>query len=409
MNRPIRKMMSSGPDSRIVSLRLLQAPALLLLILQLSLLPSRDACAQGDPLQIGGYVQGMPVWMKADFPPPIRGDSFLEYRVQNRFNLRWDLSSRMAFHGSLRTRLFAGDLVQEIPFYADAIDRDDGWADLSWLIAERERWILHTIPDRLYAEWNSSDWSVQIGRQRINWGINTVTNPNDLFNIYSFYDFDYPERPGSDAIRIRHFTGTLSRWEVAVSPSRDSRNSTAALLYGFNRNGYDIQLIGGLYREMIAAGGGWAGSIGQTGFKGEVMGFVELRDRPGRGNNLITTISADHMFSNSLFLTVEGVYNLSGGRNRFLLTGEILSSDNPTFSRYQFTAQASYPFSPIVNGSLATIWYPDEHSLFISPSLTWSILQDLDLNLIAQLFRGEENSVFAGAGHVMAASLRWSF
>src|SRR5690606_1804413 len=156
----------------------------------------------------------------------------------------------------------------------------------------------HTIPDRLYAEWNSSDWSVQIGRQRINWGINTVTNPNDLFNIYSFYDFDYPQRPGSDAIRIRHFTRTLSRREAAGSPSRDSRNSTAALLYGFNRNGYDIQLIGGLYREMIAAGGGWAGSIGQTGFKGEVMGFVELRDRPGRGNNLITAISADHMFSN---------------------------------------------------------------------------------------------------------------
>lgn len=28
-------------------------------------------------------------------------------------------------------------------------------------------------------------------------------NPNDWFNTYNYFDFDYEERPGTDAIRVR--------------------------------------------------------------------------------------------------------------------------------------------------------------------------------------------------------------
>ena len=34
------------------------------------------------------------------------------------------------------------------------------------------------------------------GRQRINWGQTFVWNVNDVFNAYSYFDFDYKERPG---------------------------------------------------------------------------------------------------------------------------------------------------------------------------------------------------------------------
>ncbi|MEX0894312.1 MAG: hypothetical protein WDZ36_01025, partial [Balneolaceae bacterium] len=72
-------------------------------------------------------------------------------------------------------------------------------------------------------------------------------------------------------------------------------------------------------------------------------------------------------------------------------------------------ANGSYPFSPILNGSLAMIYYPDETAVFISPSVTWSVLQDLDLNVLTQLFIGSEESVFQNAGNVAAASLKWNF
>ena len=366
--------------------------------------------AQSDDIRIGGYLQGMPVRISADLPEPLGSEAYWEYRLQNRLNLKWYISSELSFSWEMRTRLFAGDLVQDIPFYADAIDVDPGYADLSLLVEENDTWLLHYIPDRLNLDWYTDEWRVTAGRQRINWGINSVSNPNDLFNIYSFYDFNYPERPGSDAIRIQHFLDWASRVEVAYSPAREARNSVAAGMYTFNKGGYDIQMITGYYKNNWALGGGWAGSISQTGFKGEVMAFVDLENVAGEpSSNIVAALSADHMFSSSLFLIAEILYNKNGGLDQFVLLGEQLSAENPSYSRYQFTTQASYPFSPIFNGSFAAIYYPDESAAFLSPSVTWSVLQNLDLNLLGQLFVGSENSAFSTAGNVFAGSLTWYY
>ena len=372
--------------------------------------------AQTDNLRISGYVQGMPVWISADLPEPFDTDSFWEFRLQNRLNVQWFMTSNLTFNWQMRTRFFAGDLVNElndIPglSYADLIDIDDGIVNLSWVIAERDSWLLHYIPDRLNLEWQNGDWRVIAGRQRVNWGINMVTNPNDLFNIYSFYEFDYPERPGTDAIRIQHFIDWASRVEVAFSPARDMRNSVGAALYGFDARGYDVQLIAGYFRHMLTAGGGWAGNIGESGFKGEVMFFAGLDETPdgNRETNLIAALSVDHMFENSLFLVVEGLYNKEGGRDEFLLLGEPLSANNPSFSRFQFTTVGSYPFNPVWDGSLALILYPDERAVFISPSITHSLTQDIDVNILAQIFAGSDDSVFSNAGSVIAGSVKWNF
>lgn len=270
--------------------------------------------------------------------------------------------------------------------------------------------MLHYIPDRLNMEWNRNDWRVTLGRQRINWGINTVSNPNDLFNIYSFYDFDYPERPGSDAVRIQRFLDWSTRIELAYSPASDIRESVGAIMFATNSHGYDFQMIGGYYQNQIALGGGWAGSIRQSGFKGELMLFSSLDDESDKKRtNFVMGISADHMFDNSLFLVVEGFYNYAGGRDDFLLFGSSLSADNPSFSRYQFMAQVSYPFSPIWNGSFAAIWYPDEEALFMSPTLSYSIHQNVDINLLTQIFIGSSDSAFGSAGSVAMASIKWHF
>jgi hypothetical protein len=115
------------------------------------------------------------------------------------------------------------------------------------------------------------------------------------------------------------------------------------------------------------------------------------------------------MFDNSLFLIVEALYNKNGGRDDFLLLGEPLPADNPSFSRFQFSTSASYPFSPILNGSLSAILYPDEEALFLSPSLTWSAFQDVDVNLLTQIFIGSDDSAFSSAGSVIAGSIKWNF
>jgi len=407
----------------------------LLALLFGTLLPEPARGQLGDNLHVRGYVQGMPLRISADLPEPLGDGNWMEYRLQNRINVRWTPSTHVTFHWQMRTRLFAGDLVRDInrwaddiqdiqryteaidvndiphiQRYAEAIDVDDGLVNMSWLIAEEDSWLLHYIPDRLFLEWNRGDWNVRMGRQRVNWGVNMITNPNDIFNIYSFYDFDYPERPGSDAIRIQRFLGFSSRMELAVSPDRDLENSVAAMLYSFNTRGYDIQLIGGYYRERIATGAGWAGNLRDAGLKGEVMFYADIDETDGsRATNFIASASIDYMFPNSLFLVTEALYNKEGGMDEFSLLAEPLTPDNPSFSRFQFTAHGSYPIHPLLDGTLAAIWYPDEQAVYLSPSATLSVMTDLDLQVLAQVFVGSDDSAFANAGNVVMASLRYNF
>ncbi len=364
----------------------------------------------GDNLRIRGYVQGNPVWISAELPEPIGDETWMEYRLQNRLNVRWDAASSLTFHWQMRTRFFGGDLVRDFPEYGDGIDTDDGLVNFSWMIARQDSWLLHYIPDRLYSELDRGNWNVRVGRQRVNWGVNMITNPNDIFNIYSFYDFDYPERPGSDAVRIQRFLGFGSRLELAVNPARELENSVAAALYAFNTRGYDVQLIGGYYRSRMASGAGWAGNLRDAGFKGEVMYYADLEEEQGdRETNIIAALSLDYMFPNSMFLVTELLYNKEGGMEEFQLMTFELAPDNPSLSRYQFTAQGTYPIHPLVDGSLATIIYPDEEAVFVSPSVTWSVITDLDFTVLAQFFAGSDDSVLSNAGNVITATLKYNF
>ena len=80
---------------------------------------------------------------------------------------------------------------------------------------DSSRWVFHIMLDRLYAEYTYKNFEAKVGRQRINWGINMAFNPNDIFNAFSYFDFDYEERPGSDAILLKYYTGIASSIEVA--------------------------------------------------------------------------------------------------------------------------------------------------------------------------------------------------
>jgi hypothetical protein len=101
--------------------------------------------------------------------------------------------------------------------------------------------------------------------------------------------------------------------------------------------------LAGYYRHRLALGGGWAGSIGGAGFKGEATWFHDIEEEAGtdRGN-IVASTGLDYMFANGTFGVVEFLYN--GGYNRrpgevFMIT-EPLRPDNIMFSKYAVTLSA---------------------------------------------------------------------
>ncbi len=361
-----------------------------------------------QPPRLGGYIRGMPaIRLDGDF-----GDPTFSNVIHNRLNLRWDLGSNFHFAVEGRNRLLYSQMFRDFPEIADFLAEDAGLLDLSWLWLSDAALVGHSMADRLYGDWRMESWHVRVGRQRINWGITLVSNPNDLFNTYSFFDFDYPERPGADAVRIRHFLGHLSSIELAVSPGRESRETVAAGLVKINRWNYDLQALAGYFRHRAALGLGWAGSIGGAGFKGEATWFYDMEEQPGvaRGN-LVASTGMDYMFGTGTFGVIEFLYN--GGHQRqpdpvFMIT-QPLRPDNIMFSRYAVTINAQHPFSPILQGGMAVMALPDIEALFLMPSLDYSLARDLDLEFVGQIFLGGEGTLLDQAGSGFFLALQYSF
>ncbi len=331
---------------------------------------------------VGGYVKDMATFNFA-------GDdsTLIDNLIHNRVNLAWYPTQHLTGKLEFRNRIFFGDLVSLFPFYGELIDVNNDYFDLSWMPVNTNDLVIHTMIDRVYFEWNKDDWEVTLGRQRINWGMNLAWNPNDIFNAYSFFDFDYEERPGSDALRIKKYTGYASEMEFAIKMTEDFEDLTTAFKYQINQWNYDIQFMGGLMKNNMVLGTGWAGNIWNAGFKGELtyLNSLDINENDG----FLASISVDYLFGNSLYLNASGLYNSYGGESpNLFLVNTSSNLDIRSVSPYTWSTflQGNYPIHPLVNVGLSTILFPSDVSLFINPFVTYSITSNLDLDLISQLF-----------------------
>ncbi|MGM0505837.1 MAG: hypothetical protein ACQER4_01470 [Bacteroidota bacterium] len=335
--------------------------------------------------------------------------SVWEHHLYQRLESIYIYSPSFSVHANLRTRLIRSSWLDERPGYDEQLKGTEGVLPLSTTLLNRNTWFLHSELDRMYGDWSSGKWTIRAGRQRINWGISIFTNPHDIFNIHSPYDLFYPEKPGTDAIRIQYFPGSLSRLEIAYSPGTSYRRTTAGARYQFHHNGYDLHLLTGLFRERFVAGIGWAGQLGLTGFKGEWSWFEDL---PGSTESTLGhwagSISLDHLFSSSLYLLVEGVYNASDGVDPARPNRYELRPDNPSLSSTQFLLQGQWTRHPLYQPGVMTGLYPADEALFLAPSLQLSLLQDLDLQIVSQLFFSSSDT-FSSRGRSLYASLSWNF
>lgn len=332
--------------------------------------------------------------------------------IHNRINLKWKPSTSFQINGAVRNRLYNGYTVRHTPGYGVLLSRDAGLVDLSWNWIDSRDAVLNTSIDRLYATWYTGNWEFDIGRQRINWGKTYVWNPNDLFNTYSYLDFDYEEKPGSDAIRIQYFSGFASGYEFAFKPDRHHlKESVGAFLIRQHWGLYDIQFLGGYYHDQAVVGGGWAGSIGDAGFKGELSVYHPLYSKPGKELYMLLSTSADYAFSSGLYINGEFLYNGNAPSrlNPQALFSESLQADNLFISRTAGFAQVTFPVSPLVNAGAAVIEGFSNRLTILVPQITYSVSNDIDFLILAQIIRNRAIEQIYPTPNLFYARLRWSF
>jgi len=346
------------------------------------------------------YVDGYITNMQSVMFDSLKGNWTNDNLIHNRLNFNWFPAEAWSFNVGIRTRIFTGESIKYIPGYADLMSQDKGIIDLNTNLISENSVLINSQIDRAYINYEKGNLSITAGRQRINWGRSFVWNPNDLFNSYSFFDFDYPEKPGSDALRIQYYTGAASSVE-AVAKIDSSQNITAAGMLHFNLASYDFQVLAGMLSEQdYVIGAGWEGAIKSISFRGELSYLHPKKNFTDTAGLLIADISSDYTFKNSLSLRFEFLYNQqpkTGGISSFQqYYYEPLSVKNLSFTEYNLFAGMSYPVTPLFNFNLSGMYYPKIKGYFFGPSFTFSLSDNADFSVLAQTFGGNLKNALTG-------------
>ena len=338
--------------------------------------------------ELSGYVSAMPS-LAALHP----GDEvWWQTLAHNRLTFGWQMADTLRADVGMRNRFLAGSEAWVEP---QSIRHDGGWVHLSWNWAQGRRVVGNTSFDRLSLTFEKNQWKLQAGRQRINWGHTFVWNPNNIFNTHSFFDFDYPERPGADALRLTCFHDETSSSELALSFNDDNK-ATAALLHRWNWDKMDFQLMAGTFHQSdFVLGGAWTGDFKGLNIRSEFSYFLPLHPGDSLGKMAAVSLGVDYMFANALQLLAEVLFNNATGalsaNGPLGLYSAPLSAKALSLSRWNVFAQALGPLTPRLNASVSAMYMPDIKSWYTGFSLEHSLSDNVEFSFHAQLFAAAAN------------------
>jgi hypothetical protein len=359
-------------------------------------------------LSLDGYINQMIIVNSLD-----GGASSSDYLLHNRLDLQYRATDELELNLSMRNRLVLSDRPIS-SFSVAQFDKDTGHIDMSTNWHEQSRSIGNSQLDRLFLQWQKEDWQVRGGRFRINWGMNTVWNPNDLFNSYSLFDVDYPEKPGADALAIKRALGFASELEFAAALGTDEQGNSVAGKYRFNSRGWDGQLIAGVTNDNRFIGIGSAGSLRDAALRAEVSYFNNREaSELVQDNTLVASIEADYSFASEKNWAVKAAYlyidepEIVGDVSRFL--SQPLTARTLSFTRNSIYGELGFELTPLSRIALSGIFYQDG-SRYFSLSDTYSLSDNWQLRAIVQRYYGSNGSVFGRQpSNTFYGQIRWDF
>jgi len=128
---------------------------------------------------------------------------------------------------------------------------------------------------------------------------------------------------------------------------------------------------------------------------------------------LVSSISMDYSFPNTLYLQGGFLYNSNGSTkniaNLDLFSQQATSPKTLSKGRYNLFAQASGQLTPLITPALAVMFNPSDYSAFVSPSVTLSVANNFDFSAVGMLFLGNKNTEYENVGQMLYLKFKWSF
>lgn len=311
----------------------------------------------------------------------------------------------------VRTRLMTGNQLLQ-PGFQPSGRTEAGLLHLNKDWVNKRGVAVNTHVERALLVYRKSHWEFSLGRQRVNWGMSSAWNPNDVFNSYNFLTIDDVERAGIDALRIHYDVRPFNSIELVVKQGDRMKDRVAALLSRGNHFGYDHQLFMGVDSIDLFAGGGWAGHIGKSGFAGEFTGYQPSRDTFHSRMLLHATVSLDRTFEHGWFISLSGYWNNHGVvKSVFspLASFQQVSKKQLLPFRYTALMQISKQVNPRFAVRFGQLYTPTNNCWVSLPQMEYLISDNWSFDLAGQAFLGESGDVFRTQGNLFWIRVKGNF
>jgi hypothetical protein len=380
----------------------------------LLLLLINTSFAQLSSYEINGYAK----YLFSSSKLPNASERYDDHLIHARLNTRWYPTDNLRAVLEMRFRAYYGETVENMPNYINQIKGNYDYLNLDAVLWNEKSSIGYGEIDRLYLDQNFDKLQLTLGRQRIAWGTSWAWNPTDIFNPLSVLDFDYEERPAVDAVRIQYYTGAVSKIEFALAPAKKKEDIIAAGLLSINIWDYDFNFIGGIKSERWLAGAGWVGDIKGAGFRGELLVTqgkeitLPFSDEAFGSDNPIYSfvLSGDYTFPTSFYIHTEVLHNNVGvGNSTALFQQDALDLGLLTAAKWSVYQELAYDITPLMRGTIFGLFNPRDKSYVIVPSVTYSVITNLDLLFLGMFFNGNALTEYGDYGNTLFLRLKYSF
>ncbi|MCI5131799.1 MAG: hypothetical protein D3904_09795 [Candidatus Electrothrix sp. EH2] len=234
---------------------------------------------------------------------------------------------------------------------------------------------------RAYLQYRGVKHFLSMGKQRVPLGVGRIWNPIDVFNPVDAESVEPDEREGTESLRYEYAFTELSNLDATLARDKGAVRIKGYLEYA------DIALVGLVDEDNDRDIIGWelAGRLPNTGVELRSEGG-SFHDRSSGERHTEFLVGAEYGFANSLTLLGEYKFSDQG-------QGDYLG------------VSLSYQPAMLWICSLLGVTSLDDSSGFVTPSVEYSLSDEMTLNLGAFLYYGDDEDIFGGAAD--RYYLRW--
>jgi hypothetical protein len=271
-------------------------------------------------------------------------------------------------------------------------------------------------------------FELEVGRQRLAWGVGRLWNPIDRLNAIGPLAIEADQSGGIDALVVRWNFDGFRMLELVYAPARDKDDSRYAARLRATVLDTDVSLIGGLFRQAPTAGFDLSRNLGDAAIRLEVV-WTRPEDelRPvGSGRSAApdpywqVVASIDHNFDlgTGLYLLLEHLYNgnalgfgrgLAGSWLPFFeetAAGGVVPASDAVFggsqvvsgAEHQTGLQLGYDLTPELRGEFLAIFDWSGESGLLFPALRYSPDGAIEISAGAQIGVGSRRSEYGPRG-----------